>query len=130
MITYKFDSDPAVLSGVEELVMRFVEKYDVPSALHHKLIVSSLEALSNSIYHGNGCDTSKKVMFILEKQNNRVVVSVEDEGVGFDYSSLPDPTLPENLENPEGRGVFLMLKLSDYAEFNRIGNRVQLYFNI
>lgn len=130
MTTYKFESDPAVLRGVENLVMHFVNENDIPDALHNKIIISSLEAISNSIYHGNGCDVTKKVKFGIERQSNRVVVCVEDEGVGFDFANLPDPTLPENLENPDGRGVFLMLQLSDTFKFNKNGNSVQLYFNL
>ncbi len=130
MITYNIESDPAVLMGVENLVMHFIVENDIPNYLHNKIIISSLEAISNSIYHGNGCDVSKIIRFGLEKQRHRVVVYVEDEGLGYDYSKLPDPTLPENLENPDGRGVFLMLQLSDNFEFNKNGNSVQLYFNL
>ena len=130
MKIYKFESDPIILNDIEEIVVHFVKENDIPKSLRYKLIVSSLEAITNSIYHGNCCDIRKTVQFGLEKQSDKVVVYVEDEGSGFDYTNLPDPTSPENLENPDGRGVFLMMKLSDYIEFNTRGNRVQLYFNI
>ncbi|WP_320054855.1 ATP-binding protein [uncultured Acetobacteroides sp.] len=130
MKIYKFESDPIILNDIEEIVIHFVKENDIPNSLRYKLIVSSLEAITNSIYHGNCCDIRKTVQFGLEKLSDRVVVYVEDEGSGFDYTHIPDPTSPENLENPDGRGVFLMMKLSDYFEFNTTGNRVQLYFNI
>jgi serine/threonine-protein kinase RsbW len=130
MKIYKFESDPIILNDIEEIVVHFVKENDIPKSLRYKIIVSSLEAITNSIYHGNCCDIRKTVQFGLEKQSDKVVVYVEDEGSGFDYTNLPDPTSPENLENPDGRGVFLMMKLSDYIEFNTRGNRVQLYFNI
>lgn len=130
MKIYKFESDPIILNDIEEIVVHFVKENDIPKSLRYKLIVSSLEAITNSIYHGNCCDIRKTVQFGLEKRRDKVVVYVEDEGSGFDYTNLPDPTSPENLENPDGRGVFLMMKLSDYIEFNTRGNRVQLYFNI
>jgi serine/threonine-protein kinase RsbW len=130
MKIYNFESDPIILNDIEEIVVHFVKENDIPKSLRYKLIVSSLEAITNSIYHGNCCDVRKMVRFGLEKQSDKIVIYVEDEGSGFNYMNLPDPTSPENLENPDGRGVFLMMKLSDYIEFNTIGNKVQLYFNI
>ena len=130
MKIYKFESDPIILNDIEEIVVHFIKENDIPKALRYKIIVSSLEAITNSIYHGNCCNVQKKVQFGLERRSDRVVVIVEDEGDGFDYAKLPDPTTPDNIENPDGRGVFLMMKLSDYIEFNKKGNRIQLYFNI
>lgn len=130
MKIYRFESDPIVLNSIEDIVVHFITENDIPRDLRNKLIVSSLEAITNSIYHGNCCDVRKMVQFGLEKRKDKVVVLVEDEGSGFDYRSLPDPTSPENLEKLEGRGVFLMMKLSDYIEFYGRGNRVELYFNI
>ena len=57
-------------------------------------------------------------------------IKIEDEGVGFDYKNVPDPTAPENIENVNGRGIFLMEKLSDKIEFTRNGATVQLEFNL
>ena len=130
MKIYKFESDPIILNDIEEIVVHFIKENDIPKALRYKIIVSSLEAITNSIYHGNCFNVQKKVQFGLERRSDRVVVIVEDEGDGFDYAKLPDLATPYNIENPDGRGVFLMMKLSDYIEFNKKGNRVQLYFNI
>jgi serine/threonine-protein kinase RsbW len=53
---------------------------------------------------------------------------IKDEGPGFNYSTLPDPTSPENLEKPGGRGIFLMKHLSDEVEFKDNGRIVELSF--
>jgi serine/threonine-protein kinase RsbW len=53
---------------------------------------------------------------------------VKDEGPGFDYAHLPDPTSPENLEKPGGRGIFLMRHLSDEVQFRDAGRIVELSF--
>jgi serine/threonine-protein kinase RsbW len=53
---------------------------------------------------------------------------VSDEGQGFDYSSLPDPTDPANIDKPQGRGVFLMKNLADKVAFNNNGKEVVLTF--
>jgi len=55
---------------------------------------------------------------------------IHDQGTGFDPSALPDPTNPENIEKPSGRGVFLMKHLADKVEFSDEGRTVLLDFNI
>ena len=53
-------------------------------------------------------------------------VSIRDEGDGFDPSKLPDPTDPENLDRPCGRGVMLMRAFMDDVRYNATGNEVTL----
>jgi serine/threonine-protein kinase RsbW len=55
---------------------------------------------------------------------------IRDEGEGFDYKKVPDPTAPENIENIHGRGVFLMTRLSDGIRFNDKGTEVEMTFKI
>ena len=55
---------------------------------------------------------------------------MEDEGPGFDYKNLSDPTAPENLEKIGGRGIFLMKHLSDEVSFYNDGKKVELAFYI
>ena len=55
--------------------------------------------------------------------------SISDEGSGFDYDNLPDPTAPENLLKENGRGIFLMKSLSDKIEYEKDGKSVNIYFS-
>lgn len=55
---------------------------------------------------------------------------VEDEGKGFDYNTLPDPTSGENLLKPDGRGIFLMKHLCDVLRFEESGKKVEMVFYI
>ena len=55
-------------------------------------------------------------------------IMIEDEGIGFDFQNLPDPTSPENLDKPSGRGIFLMKHLSDEVNFSNNGSLVELSF--
>ena len=75
-------------------------------------------------------DPNKKVIINAEVDNRRVVWTVTDEGEGFDYVHLADPTAPENVENLTGRGVFIMKHLADQCIFNTSGNEVELHFKI
>jgi serine/threonine-protein kinase RsbW len=89
------------------------------------------EATINAIVHGNKQDENKKVYINLEVQGGkRLQFTVADEGEGFDYNRLPDPTAPENLENLTGRGVFIIKHLADQCIFNLKGNEVELHFKV
>jgi serine/threonine-protein kinase RsbW len=80
--------------------------------------------------HGNKLDESKKVIVNAEVDSKRVVWTITDEGEGFDYDHLPDPTAVENLENLTGRGVYIVKQLADQCVFNAKGNEVELHFKI
>lgn len=82
------------------------------------------EALMNAIKHGNQRDPEKFVHVIYQLSTDRLKISVEDEGSGFNPEEVPDPTLEENLELPSGRGLMLMRTFMSVVEFNERGNRV------
>ncbi len=84
------------------------------------------EALANAIKHGNQEDEAKRIHAILRLSEDRVQIVIADEGEGFDYYHLPDPTDKQHREKPSGRGVLLMEKFMDRVEFNERGNRVLL----
>ena len=88
------------------------------------------EAAINAIIHGNKLDVSKKVIVNAEVEPKRIIWTVTDEGEGFDYDHLADPTAPENLENLTGRGVFIIKHLADQCIFNTAGNEIELHFKI
>jgi serine/threonine-protein kinase RsbW len=93
-----------------------------------KILVATLEAVNNAINHGNKADPEKLVDVEIEFVNNEIRVTVSDEGEGFDPKKIPDPTLPDNIEELSGRGVFLMTKLADSIQFNEKGNIVTMSF--
>ena len=61
-------------------------------------------------------------------EESQIKFIVEDEGTGFDYNNLPDPTLPENISKPGGRGIFLMKNLCDEVSFKKDGRVAELSF--
>jgi serine/threonine-protein kinase RsbW len=93
-----------------------------------KILVATLEAVNNSIKHGNKDNPQKMVDVEIEYENDEIKITVTDEGEGFDPAGIPDPTMPENIEELSGRGVFLMSKLSDSIKFNEKGNSVTMNF--
>jgi serine/threonine-protein kinase RsbW len=92
--------------------------------------VGLTEALSNAMLYGNAHDPSKNVVVEVLVGDGRVQATVRDQGAGFDPTSLPDPTQPENLTRPCGRGVFLMRKLLDEVWYNDRGNEVTLVLRL
>lgn len=125
------DSDPGNVFQVEELIEEVKNELNFRDDVYGNVLVAITEAVNNSIVHGNKGDTSKNVTIVCESKNPyRLFVSIEDEGSGFNHDELPDPTAPENLANPGGRGVFLMKHLADEISFSNEGRKVELTFNI
>ena len=80
------------------------------------------EAITNAIEHGNKFDESKFVRVAADIDDSRAFFRIQDEGPGFPYWDLPDPTQPDNLDKPCGRGVFLIRNLMTKIHFNETGN--------
>jgi serine/threonine-protein kinase RsbW len=88
--------------------------------------VGLTEALANAMVYGNSEDPAKRVRVEVRLSPACITARVIDQGVGFDPRSVPDPTSPENLCRPGGRGLFLMRKLLDEVHYNDRGNCVTL----
>ena len=105
--------------------------YNIGEDVYGNMLTCLSEATINAIVHGNKEDESKKVYINLEvQQGKRLVFTIADEGNGYDYNNLPDPTAPENIENLTGRGVFIIKHLADQCIFNSKGNEIELHFKI
>ena len=126
----KLASDPKNVACVESFVEHLVDKYGISPDVYGNILISLTEAVTNAIIHGNDNDKNKTVQVRLKKQNNIIAFLVSDEGGGFDFDNLPDPTAPENLLKIGGRGVFLMRQLSDDVSFYDNGSTVEICFRI
>ncbi|KAA5546476.1 ATP-binding protein [Adhaeribacter rhizoryzae] len=115
---------------VESFIDNSKEKFNIEDDIYGNIMVAVTESVNNAIRHGNKFDKDKNVLLSLFVEDDRLRFEVEDEGRGFDYNSLSDPTAPENIENPGGRGIFLMRNLSDEVEFSNDGRKVELTFFI
>jgi len=115
---------------IESFIDNSKEEFEFEDDIYGNIMVAVTESVNNAIRHGNKFDKDKNVYLTLQVEDNQLLFEVEDEGPGFDYENLPDPTAPENLENPGGRGIFLMRNLCDEVNFFDQGKKVQLKFNI
>ena len=86
--------------------------------------LSMEEALVNAVKHGNKYDPAKKVHVRVGISSNLFRAEIADEGDGFDPAKLPDPTDPDYLDKPNGRGVMLMRNFMTKVEYNPKCNAV------
>jgi serine/threonine-protein kinase RsbW len=123
-----FPSELENISRVEKLIDEISSSHNLSSEIYGKISVAIIEAVNNAILHGNQLDINKKVKIEYNIDDESISFIVGDEGTGFDFSNIPDPTLPENLEKTHGRGIFLMNHLADDIEFAKNGAIVEMKF--
>ncbi len=126
----EFASDLENISLVETFIDRLKDQYDIEDNIYGNMMLAVIEAVTNAIEHGNNCDCNKSVCFTTYKEDKSLRFCIEDQGCGFDPAKVPDPTLPENLEEPGGRGVFLIRHLADLVVFDQSGSRIEIQFRI
>jgi serine/threonine-protein kinase RsbW len=127
---HKLDLDSSFqsLARVEKFIEEICDECHVSEDYFGNILIAVTEAVNNAIQHGNKLDPTKKIHMVAEQGNQSLVFRISDQGNGFNYTSIPDPTDPENLEKPNGRGIFLMKNLADKITFEENGRVVNLFF--
>ena len=74
------------------------------------------EAVGNAVVHGNKGDENKNVTVTFTSSPGALEIEVSDQGSGFDFASIPDPTAEENVLKTSGRGIFFMRTFMDEVE--------------
>lgn len=115
---------------IESFIDNAKDKYELDDDIYGNIMIAVTESVNNAIHHGNENDKSKNVMITLMLMDGVIKFAIEDQGKGFDYENLPDPTAPENIDKPGGRGIFLMKALSDEVVFSNQGRTIELSFYI
>jgi serine/threonine-protein kinase RsbW len=125
----KLPSDFASLVEVENLIDKVCADLGVQEDAYGNVLIAVTEAVNNAIQHGNEENSNLFVDVAVGDKETEFCFRIKDEGLGFDFNSLPDPTAPENLLKESGRGIFLMRNLADDVEFDGEGNSVNIYFS-
>lgn len=125
LVTLRLPSEIECIEEAVELVTRHcLAGQDAAARTRFRLQVVLSEALSNAIVRGNREDRAKWVHVRAELEADLIRLEVTDEGPGFDPSAVPEPIRPEQLDEANGRGLFLIRKLVDAVEFNERGNSI------
>lgn len=128
--SYALPSSAEAIAQVEKIVYDISNTCEIPEDAFGNILIALTEAVNNAVYHGNKNDPNKKVKIEFTNKNNEIIFTVTDEGNGFDYKNLPDPTLPENISKIGGRGIFIIHQLADKVHFKNNGNTIEIHFNI
>ena len=129
-ISIQIPSMPENIRIVESFIDNAKEKFHITDDIYGNIMVAVTESVNNAIKHGNSNDKNKLVNISLFIEPKLLKFVVEDQGDGFDPDTLPDPTLPENISKPDGRGIFLMRNLCDDLVFSNDGRVVEMKFNM
>lgn len=114
-------SIPSKIESIDEAVMKTVEfaqyvGFDEDAIFGIDMAVR--EAVANAVKHGNKLDESKQVDIELRHSDKDFQISIRDYGEGFLVEDVPDPTNPENLMKPDGRGILFMQNFIDTVEWH------------
>jgi serine/threonine-protein kinase RsbW len=124
----KIESVVVNLRIVENAIDEATNEIGISQDSYGKILVSALEAVNNAILHGNKSDPEKTVDIEIEFKSNELRIKVTDQGPGFNPENVPDPTIPENIEALNGRGIYLMSHLADKIKYSKKGNAVTMTF--
>lgn len=116
------------VNKVENLVDQTCMALGINEDNYGNVLIAVTEAVNNAIQHGSKLNNNLSVELSVADSVDAFCFCVEDQGSGFDYSNLPDPTSPENLLKENGRGIFLMKNLADEVCFENAGKKVLIYF--
>ena len=132
MKSLKIASKPENISVVEKFVDDLRSEVNIGDDVYGNILISLTEAANNAIIHGNKCDAAKDITidYELDSRGKNLTFIIKDQGPGFDYTNLPDPTEPENIEKTHGRGVFLMMQLADMVVFSDKGATIEMQFKV
>ena len=124
----KIESQAKGLRLVEKAIDEVTNELGISQDCYGKILVSTMEGVNNAIVHGNKSIPDKLVDVEIQFRKNELKIKISDEGEGFRPQDVPDPTVPENIEALNGRGVFLMSHLADTIKFSKKGNAVTMTF--
>lgn len=124
--TLKIPSEDKNIRKVSDEILKSLKPYNVDKDKAFDIKLCIEEAVRNGIVHGNRSDRSLSVKISWKVKAGAVIIEVEDEGRGFDHDAVLDPTHSDNITRNCGRGVFLIKKLMDEADYLGAGNKLRM----
>jgi CheY-like chemotaxis protein len=150
--SYLLENDPHLITPLIHLIQEELGGMGLCDATAAMRVgVALQEALSNALYHGNlevssdlRQDDEREFYDLANRRKDEepyrdrrihvearldresATYTIEDEGPGFDTSSLDQPIDPEDLMRIGGRGMLLIRTFMDEVSHNVAGNKIIL----
>lgn len=119
---------PSEVDCIEEavavLIRHCLAGAQASPGIQFRLQVALSDALANAILRGNREDAAKQVFVQIDLRPDLVSIEITDEGDGFDHQGAGESLDPDAVENPGGRGLFLIRHMVDDVRFNPQGNSI------
>jgi serine/threonine-protein kinase RsbW len=125
-LSFVIDSDLDQGRDVQKQILKAVTESGFEGQNYFAITLALEEAITNAIKHGNRLDKTKKVRVDARVTRKQFEIEIEDEGPGFDRSSVPDPTSAENIEKCSGRGILLIEAYMNRVSWDRGGRRLRM----
>lgn len=125
-IEFELPSAISPMHAILDYLMKRVEKVGVVRSENSNLFIALDEAFVNAVKHGNKFDAGKNIKISADVSPKEARFTIEDEGEGFDVTTIPDPCDPENLFKTSGRGVLFIYNIMDEVKYNERGNRLTM----
>ena len=127
-VEFTISSELNNIPQIEIFIDYLMSVFQIEEKHRGRITLSTIEAVTNAILFGNKRDSQKKVKVIAAKTVKTIMITVEDEGIGFDYRQIPDPTVPQRCMQAVKKGLYLMLNLTDKLSFTKHGAKVFMTF--
>lgn len=127
-VEFTISSELNNIPQIEIFIDYLMSVFQIEEKYRGRITLSTIEAVTNAILFGNKRDSQKKVKVIAAKTVKTIMITVEDEGIGFDYRQIPDPTVPQRCMQAVKKGLYLMLNLTDKLSFTKHGAKVIMTF--
>lgn len=124
------NSDTVNLIEVDAFIESIFKFYGLSTDNFSKALLCVKEAVTNSIIHGNKLDKSKNVTIKAFSCKKFLYFKIFDEGEGFNYMNLKNPTSKENILDEGGRGLYIIKKLCDEVIFKENGKIIELKIDL
>jgi serine/threonine-protein kinase RsbW len=124
----KIESKIEKINDVEKFVKKISQENGFSKTLYIKIVLSITEAINNAIKHGNNSNKNKYVIIHFDKHKDCFAFTVKDEGEGFDYKKVRNPTKQKNIKKESGRGLFIIKNYTDNVSFYNNGTIIKLIF--
>lgn len=114
----KLESRIESIARAADVAAQVVRRFEFNEEAAFGIDMAVREAVTNAILHGNKKDEAKTVEVAFRGSNQMIEITVRDRGEGFDLSSVPDPTDPQNLMKTSGRGILFMRTFMDEVQYS------------